>query len=133
VRGKETAKRARELRRRSTDAEAQLWWLLRDRRLLGFKFRRQHRIGPYFADFACAERKLVIELDGGQHVERRKDDDRRTASLAMGSWRVMRFWDDDVLLRTADVLEMIVRTLTAPHPSPFPARGEREPRYGSGD
>jgi len=76
------------LRRRSTDAEAQLWWLLRDRRLLGFKFRRQHRIGPYFADFACAERKLVIELDGGQHVERRKDDDRRTASLAMGSWRV---------------------------------------------
>ncbi|MGA8032980.1 MAG: DUF559 domain-containing protein [Casimicrobiaceae bacterium] len=125
--GKQCVRRARQLRRESTDAEQRLWWLLRDRRLAGHKFRRQHSIGPYFADLACVERRIIIELDGGQHVERRAYDDRRSTWLEGRGWRVLRFWDDDVLLRTGDVLEVIVRAFAdAPHPGPLPASGARE-------
>ncbi|HSQ79978.1 MAG TPA: DUF559 domain-containing protein [Casimicrobiaceae bacterium] len=125
--GKQGVRRARQLRRESTDAEQRLWWLLRDRRLAGHKFRRQHSIGPYFSDFSCVERRIIIELDGGQHVERRAYDDRRSAWLEARGWRVLRFWDDDVLLRMDDVLEVIVSALAgAPHPSPLSASGARE-------
>ena len=124
--GKQCVQRARQLRRESTDVEQRLWWLLRDRRLVGRKFRRQHSIGPYFADFACIERKIIVELDGGQHVERCAYDDRRSTWLEAHGWRVLRFWDDDVLLRMDDVLEMIVGALAAaPHPDPLPASGAR--------
>ncbi|HLX27643.1 MAG TPA: endonuclease domain-containing protein [Casimicrobiaceae bacterium] len=118
---------ARHLRTESTDAERRVWWLLRNRRLLGCKFRRQHPIGPFFVDFACVERRLIIELDGGQHTERAQYDSQRTSWLESRGWRVLRFWNDDVLLRPDDALEAIVSVLVcAPHPGLRPAGGERE-------
>jgi len=95
------------------------------------KFRRQHPIGPFFADFACFERKLIIELDGGQHFDNARYDARRTASLEAAGWSVLRFWDNDVLLEADDVLEAILNAVNGtPHPNPLPARGEREPHLG---
>jgi very-short-patch-repair endonuclease len=116
---------ARSLRTRQTDTEQRLWTRLRDRRLLGFKFRRQHPIGRYIADFCCAEAKLVIELDGGQHANDRVRDAERTAMLKRDGYRVIRFWDNDVFQNLEGVLERIVEALGAPHPNPLP-RGERE-------
>jgi very-short-patch-repair endonuclease len=89
--------RARDLRATSTDAEHKLWAALRARQLGGFKFRRQVPIDRYFADFACVEAKLVVELDGGQHMARFDYDERRTSVLEACGWRVMRFWNNDVL------------------------------------
>ncbi len=103
--------RARSLRRDSTDAERRLWRLIRSR-AAGCKFRRQHPIGPYFADFACVERKLVVELDGGQHDARREQDERRTADLQQSGWHVLRFWNDEVLTNEDGVwqrLEIFLR------------------------
>src|SRR5688500_840366 len=117
---------ARALRSGQTDAERLLWRHLRDRRLLGRKFRRQHEIGPYIVDFACADPGLIIELDGGQHLEQVERDARRTAWLRREEYRVLRFWNDDVLKSTDLVLEQIVVALelTSPHPDPLPG-GER--------
>jgi adenine-specific DNA-methyltransferase len=115
------------LRRNQSDAEAWLWFHLRDRRLRSCRFRRQHQIGPYFADFACAERWLVVELDGAQHVDSSRYDADRTVYMRSAGWRVIRFRNDDVFLRTDDVLEAIITAVDrAPHPSPLHARGERE-------
>jgi very-short-patch-repair endonuclease len=130
VRGTSTAG-ARELRRRETDAERLLWYCLRDRRLCGIKFRRQHPIGPHFADFASPERRLIVELDGGHHAERAQYDSARTTCLMERGWRVMRFWDDEVLQQPSAVVEAILMALHgAPHPDPLLARGEREPAQG---
>ena len=107
--------RERGLRRDQTEAECVLWQHLRDRRLLGWKFRRQHRIGPYFADFACLEAALVIELDGSQHLTQQHHDDARTRFLETQGYRVLRFWNDDVLRETDVVLTAITAAL-APHP-----------------
>ncbi len=113
--------RARRLRRQSTDAEEALWWKLRDRRLAGVRFRRQAPIGSYIADFASHERKLIVELDGGQHADRRAYDARRTRWLESRGYRVLRFWNDDVLLRMPSVLEVIARELReSPPESPSP-------------
>jgi very-short-patch-repair endonuclease len=101
---------ARELRTNMTDAEKRLWWLVRNRQLDGHKFRRQHPIGVFVADFVCVERRLIIELDGGQHAGS-ADDARRTAWLEDHGWRVIRFWNNDVLTGTEDVLEMILQAL----------------------
>lgn len=111
---------ARRLRRDSTDAERALWFHLRDRRLVNLKFRRQHAIGRYTVDFACIECRLVVELDGGQHLEARRYDDARTASLEERGWRVLRFWDRDVLLQPTAVPEAILAAarLSAPESSP---------------
>ena len=122
---------ARGLRKAQTDAEASLWWRLRDRRMAGVKFRRQHAIGPYVVDFACPERMLVVELDGGQHVEQARYDADRTAWLRSRGYDVLRYWNDDVLADLDSVLESILMHLSvpvaaAPHPSPLPASGERE-------
>jgi very-short-patch-repair endonuclease len=76
-------------------------------------------------DFVCLEAGLVVELDGGQHLEQLQRDEIRTKFLEKEGFRVIRFWDDDVLLRTTDVLEEVLRHLSAPHPNPLPARGER--------
>ena len=85
--------RARELRHGATDAEQHLWRRLRDRRLSGHNFRRQHPVGGFIADFACLEAKLIVEVDGGQHFEAEGEmkDQRRTASLECAGFAVLRF------------------------------------------
>lgn len=102
--------KARKLRQSSTDVERRMWSALRDRRLMRYKFRRQHPIGPYIADFACTRHQVVIELDGSQHVGSTADM-RRTAWLESQGWRVIRFWDNDVLSNTSGVIEAILRAL----------------------
>ena len=109
--------RARQLRVEATDAEARLWVHLRNRSLGGFKFRRQFPVGPYIADFVCIDRKLIVELDGGQHADNPADE-RRTRFLELRGYRVIRFWNPDVLANTDGVLEMILIELEKPpHPS----------------
>jgi len=110
--------RARELRRQMTDAEALLWHHLRNRQLSGSKFRRQHPIGQYYADFACPEKKLVIEVDGGQHATNEDADKRRSESLAASGYRVLRFWNHDVLTDVETILEKILCSLCEEAPSP---------------
>ena len=117
---------ARKLRRTSTDAELKLWHYLRNRNLNKHKFRRQHPLPPYIVDFICIKSKLIVELDGGQHLEQIPYDARRTAHFEALGFRVIRFWNDDVLLRPDLVLEEILRSLDSPHPNPLPASGERE-------
>ena len=104
---------ARSLRRSLTDAERRLWSRLRDRRLAGCKFRRQHTVAEFVVDFVCLERGLIIELDGGQHPAQARYDARRTKALEEHGFTVMRFWNDDVLARTDAVLESISRALRA--------------------
>src|SRR6266478_2432573 len=102
--------RARRLRQSSTDAERRMWSALRDRRLSRYKFRRQHPIGDFIVDFACTEHQVVIELDGGQHADSTMDAP-RTAWLENQGWRVVRFWNSDVLANTNGVIETILRVL----------------------
>jgi very-short-patch-repair endonuclease len=103
----------KELRQRQTDAEMRLWYFLRDRQIVGFKFRRQHRIGRYVVDMACLEKKLIIEIDGGQHNEmlNQEHDRTRTNWLEKEGYQVIRFWDNDVLSNTEGVLETIRQVL----------------------
>jgi very-short-patch-repair endonuclease len=103
--------RARSLRRASTDAERKLWAHLRSRQLKGAKFRRQHPIGPYIADFACVEAKLIIELDGGGHDrdEQLHADEVRSAYLESCGYRVVRFWNNEVMENIDGVLERIAK------------------------
>ena len=116
--------RARILRQNQTEAEKRLWYRLKNRGLGGWKFRRQHAIGPYFADFACIEAALVVEIDGGQHQGRREQDDVRTAFLEGAGYRVLRFWNNDVLSNTDGVLQSVLEALS-PSPLPSPrSRGE---------
>lgn len=114
--------RARELRRNMTDAERLLWSRLRRRQIHGRLFRRQHPIGPFIADFACAQAKLVIELDGGQHVERKEKDAARTRWLADQGYRVLRFWNHHVLTEIDAVVQVVATAiLETPLPNPPPA------------
>ena len=101
---------ARVLRVDMTDAERRLWSLLRGRRLQGYKFRRQRPIGPFIVDFACIAHRLVVEADGGQHCENDYDA-RRTAWLEAHGWRVMRFWNNDILTNPEGVQDAIMRVL----------------------
>jgi very-short-patch-repair endonuclease len=116
--------RARLLRGQGTDAEQLLWRHLRGRRMEGYKFRRQMVIEPYIVDFLCLEAKLIVEADGGQHVEQRRYDATRSAKLALMGYRVLRFWNDEILTDTQSVLEQIRKTLIDP-PSPPPSPGGR--------
>ncbi len=125
MRGKQDHTRERALRHEQTESERILWLRVRDRGLLGFKFRRQHRIGLYYVDFVCAEACLVIELDGSQHLEQVEYDTLRTERLQAQGYRVLRFWNDDVLLRMDAVLDEILRALRTPHP---PAAQAPSPR-----
>jgi len=102
--------RTRKLRRNATEAETKLWLALRDRRLGGFKFVRQSAIGPYIVDFVCRDRKLVVEVDGGQHADNAAD---RTRDIALASegYRVMRFWNTDVLSNMDGVLDSLISAL----------------------
>ena len=99
--------RARSLRRNATNAERHLWSALRDRRLGGIRFRRQVVIGHYIADFCSANPKLIVELDGIQHETQQSYDNARTRDLEDAGYRVLRFWNGDVLAHLADVLEVI--------------------------
>jgi len=104
----------RDLRNHPTDAERVLWNHLRRRQLAGLRFRRQHQIGVYICDFASVEARVVVELDGSQHVERMSYDERRDTFLRSAGFRVLRFWNDDVLMRTEQVLETIYEALYRP-------------------
>ena len=120
--------RARALRQSSPDAEQALWRALRDRHLGGYKFRRQRPVGGYFADFACIEAMLIVELDGGQHFEPEAmaADERRTAELRRRGFHVLRFTDREALVERERVLTLVLNWLQLhhPHPSPLPPSGE---------
>ncbi len=101
---------ARRLRRDATEAERRLWGVLRDRRLAGYRFRRQHPIGEFIVDFACTRYRLVVEADGSQHADN-PDDERRGAWLGKQGWRVLRFWNNDILNHAEGVIETILGDL----------------------
>ena len=105
-------KSARGMRRVATDAERKLWFLLRDRRLAGIKFRRQAPFGPYVLDFVCFERRVVVEVDGGQHAESERDDV-RDARLREEGFDVVRYWNNDVLKNPEGVLTDLLARLEA--------------------
>jgi adenine-specific DNA-methyltransferase len=119
---------AREMRSRMTDAEALLWMLLRNRRIAGAKFRRQHPVGRYILDFYCDEKKLGVELDGGQHGEAIAYDEKRDAWLRSQGILVLRFWNNQMLAETEAVMETIYLTLTESESkaakAPLPQAGE---------
>ena len=106
---------AKKLRINSTDTEKYLWKYLRGRQLEGFKFRRQHPIGKYIVDFVNLERKIIIEVDGGQHLENKKDK-LRDKWLEEQGYDVLRFWDNEVLTNIEGVLELIREKLSSPSP-----------------
>jgi very-short-patch-repair endonuclease len=112
--------RARRLRREDTEAEARLWNVLRDRRLGGWKWRRQVPKGPFIVDFLCVEGGLVVELDGGQHSEQVEYDARRTAYLKRLGLKVLRFWNSEVLTNRDGVCISILDALGGEHPSMMP-------------
>jgi very-short-patch-repair endonuclease len=103
---------ARRLRSNATDAERHLWRFLRLRHVDGFRFRRQVPVGQYIADFACIEAKLIVEVDGGQHQDNPRDV-ARDAKLKGNGFKVLRFWNNQVLLETEAVLEEIARNLAS--------------------
>jgi len=103
-----------------TDVEKRLWYLLRDRRLNGYKFRRQMPIGPYVADFVCLQSRLIVELDGGQHAEQAEKDKVRDEWLKSQGFVVLRFWNNDVLANTEGVLQAILGHCEKLPPHPYP-------------
>ncbi|NOT66632.1 MAG: endonuclease domain-containing protein [Methylotenera sp.] len=117
---------AKALRTNQTDAELKVWQAVRASRLLNFKFRRQVLIGNFIVDFVCFEKKLIIEIDGGQHLESEKDLT-RDAKLNAQGYQVLRFWNNEVMQNFEGVLSVIVQKLqtATPLPSPLP-QGERE-------
>ena len=122
--------RARALRKSMTDAERLLWRHLRNRELGGWKFRRQYPVGPFIVDFICSEKNVVIEVDGGQHAENEELDFQRSAYLNKMGYRVVRFWNNEVLQETEGVLTAIFEILAndnqnSPSPQPSPPSGER--------
>src|SRR4030042_4305076 len=119
TRGVMTSKRARVLRQHLTDAERRLWYHLQNRQLGGWKFRRQHPVGPFIVDFICLEKKVVIEVDGGQHAENEELDTQRSAYLKEKGYHILRFWNNEVLQETEAVLNAIFASLeeAPPHPS----------------
>lgn len=105
---------ARNLRNNPTDVESKLWKYLRRQQMAGYKFRRQVVIEPYIVDFVCFEAKLVIELDGGQHQLEEKDDRERDDYLKRCGYRVLRFWNNEVIENIVGVLEEIRTYLITP-------------------
>jgi very-short-patch-repair endonuclease len=104
---------AKTLRKNQTEAEGYLWQFLRDRRLAGYKFRRQYPIGNYILDFYCPQKKLAIELDGGQHGTDRglAYDQQRATILEKYGIKVLRYWDNEVFQNTNDILDDIIQEL----------------------
>ncbi len=125
--------RSRSLRQNQTDAEALLWSRLRGRQVNGLKFRRQHPLGPYFADFACIELGLVVELDGGQHGQEPAAafDEKRATHMAALGFQTLRFWNNEVLLQPEAVLEKILQIAETLTPTLSRMR-EREQEHKQG-
>ena len=103
--------RAKIFRQNMTVAERKIWYFLRGRWLIGYKFVREHIVGKYIVDFACREKKVIIELDGSQHTDAIDYDEKRTHFLEEQGYQVIRFWNNDVLANTNDVLETILNVL----------------------
>jgi very-short-patch-repair endonuclease len=117
---------ARKLRRSSTGVERKLWHRIRDKQVEDFRFRRQRPIGKYIVDFVSLEAKLIIEVDGGQHATREVQDAARTIFLESLGYRVVRFWNNEVIDDMEGVLERIRATLlqsAKSNPTPRPPRG----------
>ena len=116
---------ARQMRAAPTEAERKLWWHLRHRLATpGTHFRRQVRISRYIVDFACHAKHIVVEVDGGQHGMRLAADEERTKVLEANGYRVLRYWNNDVLTNINGVLEDIFRaSTTTPTPNPSPQGG----------
>ena len=106
---------ARRLRSNPTDAEKRLWSRIRNKQLGGFRFRRQQPIGAFVVDFFCPEANLIVEVDGGQHADNPRDE-ARTRWLEARGYRVVRFWNNEVLGNTDGVLETLLGALRAPYP-----------------
>lgn len=106
---KEAITRARNLRKKLTDAERKLWLAIRRKQIKNLFFRKQVPIGIYIADFVCHEVFLIIEIDGGQHMENIKYDCQRTKYLEEKGYKVLRFWNNEVLLEFETVMEIIMR------------------------
>ena len=104
---------ARKLRKKTTPAERKLWAVLRNDQQ-GVNFRRQHAVGNYIPDFVCIKKKLIIELDGAQHLEQVEYDDARTRFLQTKGYRVIRFWNRDVMNDLKDVLAVIQAAIRSP-------------------
>jgi len=102
-------KLAKQFRRKMTDAERVLWSHLRAKRLNNLKFRRQQPIGNYIVDFICFEKKIIIEVDGGQHMENKKTDLKRTQWLNEKGYRVIRFWNNDIMQNISGVYKEIMK------------------------
>ena len=123
-----TVEVARQLRKQQNDAERSLWFKLRSYRLSGLKFRRQMSLNGFVVDFCCPHAKLIVELDGGQHVEQREQDARRTKDLEDSGYFVLRFWNNEVLRNMDGVLEEILsRANQQAFTPPLSPPGEREP------
>ena len=116
-------KNAKSLRSGQTDAETKLWVHLRAHRFFGLKFKRQKPIGTFIVDFVCLEQKLIIELDGSQHADKVDYDEQRTKYLENEGYKVLRFWNNQVLQEMESVLEAI-RLEIALSPTPLPQAGE---------
>ena len=116
---------AKSLRRRTTDTERVLWQQLKAKRFCGLKFRRQQPIGTYIVDFVCFEKKIIVELDGSQHalLPEAQNDNRRDQWFEAQGYKVLRFWDNEVLTNTPAVLEVIwTHCLSHPPLNPLPSR-----------
>jgi very-short-patch-repair endonuclease len=114
---RKTLTQAKSLRHNMTEAETKLWHHLRAKRLNGYKFRKQQPIGPYIADFLCAEQKIIIEADGSHHADNAHDQQRDSWLMDRG-YRVLRFWNNDILLNIDQVKEAIYAALIDPSPNP---------------
>jgi len=128
---------ARDLRQTPTDAELRLWSRIRKKQLGGFRLRRQHPIGRYIVDFFCAEAKLIVEVDAGQHAD---ESDERATWLESKGYRLVRFWNNEMLANTEGVLTVILDMLHHPPPPgnaealpTSPSRGEALLRQGGSD
>ena len=128
--------RARALRQSMTDAERSIWRILRSAQMDGHRFRRQVPFGQYIADFVCHDARLIIEIDGGQHERSSRDEAKRTRFLEDQGYRIVRFWNNEVLSNLEGVGAIIARELRHhPHPDPPPSRGRNHqtlPSMGEG-
>lgn len=125
------SKNARQLRKKPTDAELRLWSAIRRRQLDGLRFRRQVPLGAFIVDFACYDARLVIELDGGQHVESGDDDAARTQWLESRGFQVLRFWNDEVFKNLDGVLT-VIRDAAVTEPSEKSPSPLMEEGWGGG-